>query len=331
MDNLEQDTKHLIDGLEPLHKDLINFTKELTTFARQAGDELSKEVDYIRRKIEELEKKLEEQPLEYKKHSPTTRSDPSDWFSLFTTASGILASSSTIATLATMMSPKVVKGSVVVAAGSARAVSTLTDAALAAVITLIWITTSQILWTLSTSCPLIQDITLCPEEAMSTPELPFSLQLLVVNFGYISYDDTQLCFEIISVGRFPKLKVLHLSEIYHTPYTPPAIITKSATIPQLREYLLETWSKFHSRDTTAHDKAAMVYGFLARHIQLQSFSVYASPREFWVPLFLERDHCSNLRVLCVGNVQVTDTVSPSLAGELQKLPGCVSVSFIFST
>ncbi|KIJ40653.1 hypothetical protein M422DRAFT_256345 [Sphaerobolus stellatus SS14] len=29
-----------------------------------------------------------------------------------------------------------------------------------------WITTSQILWTLSTSCPLIQEVTLCPEEAM---------------------------------------------------------------------------------------------------------------------------------------------------------------------
>ncbi|KIJ46264.1 hypothetical protein M422DRAFT_46271 [Sphaerobolus stellatus SS14] len=137
LDSLKQDTKHLVDGLESLRKDLINFIKELDAFARHVGDKLSKEVNRIRCEIEELEKKLKEQQREYKKHSPTTPSDPSDLFPLFTTASGILASSSTIATLVTMMSAKVVEGSVVVAAGSAGAVSTLTVVAPAMVIALI--------------------------------------------------------------------------------------------------------------------------------------------------------------------------------------------------
>ncbi|KIJ30029.1 hypothetical protein M422DRAFT_268490 [Sphaerobolus stellatus SS14] len=197
-----------------------------------------------------------------------------------------------------------------------------------------WIPTSQILWTLSTSCPLIQEINLHPIGNLSTLDITPaeiqstlvtfpSLQSLMVNFDSVGHDDVRLCFEILAVGRFPNLKVLRLLKIYHTPNTPPAIIMKSVTIPQLREFRLDIWSNFHFQDTTEHNEAAMVYGFLARHPQLRIFSAYSAKKDFWQPLLLERDHCSNLRVLCLGDVEVANVVSPSLAGQLQKLSGSI--------
>ncbi|KIJ40703.1 hypothetical protein M422DRAFT_32140 [Sphaerobolus stellatus SS14] len=203
-----------------------------------------------------------------------------------------------------------------------------------------WINTSQILWTLSISSPLLAEVYLHPEgvempssELISPPEIyptlvifP-SLQSLIVDFAYTGDSDMLLCFEILAVGRFPKLQVLHLLEIYNTPNRPPAITVfiNSATLPQLLEFMLVTRSNVYSQDMTKQAKADVVYRFLARHPLLESLSVLSSNGEFWQPLFLERDHCPNVSVLSVDGMQrrddllATDVITASLAGQLQKL------------
>ncbi|KIJ40688.1 hypothetical protein M422DRAFT_256383 [Sphaerobolus stellatus SS14] len=199
------------------------------------------------------------------------------------------------------------------------------------------ITKSQVLWTLSTSCPLIQEVILHHKREVSTsnitpPEIQSSLvsfpslQSLIVDFNQIDDDDVVLCFEIFSFGRFPKLKVLRLLNIYinlNKPGPPAAtVLMNSATLPQLRELKLQVWSNFYSRDMTNEAKADMTYGFLARHPQLERLAVLSFAGEFWQPLSLERDHCPNVRVLCVdARPEVIDGLSPSLAGQLQKLSG----------
>ncbi|KIJ40700.1 hypothetical protein M422DRAFT_256395 [Sphaerobolus stellatus SS14] len=200
-----------------------------------------------------------------------------------------------------------------------------------------WITKSQILWTLSTSCPLIQEVILHQIGDISTsyitpPEIQSSLvsfpslQSLIVDFNHIDNDDVVLCFEIVSVGRFPKLKALRLLKIYPNPNKPrpPAttILMNSATLPQLLELTLTVRSNFYSRDMTNEAKADMTHRFLARHPQLESMAVLSFAGEFWQPLSLKRDHCPNVRVLCVGaQSEVTDTLSLALAGQLQKFSG----------
>ncbi|KIJ40684.1 hypothetical protein M422DRAFT_256379 [Sphaerobolus stellatus SS14] len=200
-----------------------------------------------------------------------------------------------------------------------------------------WITKSQILCILSTSCPLIQEVILHhimdvstsnitpPEIQSSLVSFP-SLQSLIVNFNHIDNDDVVLCFEIVSIGRFPKLKTLRLFKIYPNPNKPrpPAttILMNSATLPQLRELTLTVLSNVYSRDMTNEAKADMAYGFLARHPQLESMAVLSFAGEFWQPLYLERDHCPNIRVLCVGaQPEVNDALSLALAGQLQKFSG----------
>ncbi|KIJ27495.1 hypothetical protein M422DRAFT_37752, partial [Sphaerobolus stellatus SS14] len=97
----------------------------------------------------------------------------------------------------------------------------------------------------------------------------------------------------------------------------------SATLPQLREFTLTVHSNVYSRDMTDKAKADMGYGFLARHPQLESLAVLSFSGDFWQPLPLERNHCPNIRVLCIGaQPELTDTFS-SLAGQLQKLSGYI--------
>ncbi|KIJ40693.1 hypothetical protein M422DRAFT_256388 [Sphaerobolus stellatus SS14] len=153
-----------------------------------------------------------------------------------------------------------------------------------------------------------------------------SLQSLIVDFNFGVNNDAVLCFEIFSFGRFPKLKVLRLLDIYIKLIKPgpPAttVLMNSATLPQLREFTLRVWSNFYSRDMTNEAKADITYGLLARHPQLESLAVLSFSGQFWRPLSLERDHCPNVRVLCVDAwTEVTDALSPSLAGQLQKLSG----------
>ncbi|KIJ40692.1 hypothetical protein M422DRAFT_256387 [Sphaerobolus stellatus SS14] len=200
-----------------------------------------------------------------------------------------------------------------------------------------WITKSQILWTLSMSCPLIQEVILHhmrdgstsnitpPEIQSSLVSFP-SLQSLIVDFNYINNDDVVLCFEIVFLGHFPKLKALRLLNIYINSNKPgpPAttVLMNSATLPQLREFTLTAHSNIYSRDMTDEAKADMAYGFLARHPQLESLAVLSFDGHFWQPLSLERDHCPNVRILCIdARPEVIDTLSPSLAGQLQKLSG----------
>ncbi|KIJ35418.1 hypothetical protein M422DRAFT_34661, partial [Sphaerobolus stellatus SS14] len=123
------------------------------------------------------------------------------------------------------------------------------------------------------------------------------------------------CFEIFSFGRFAKLKALRLLRIYINPGKPGS----SATLPQLREFTLTVHSNVYSRDMTDKAKADMGYGFLARHPQLESLVVLSFSGDFWQPLSLERNHCPDIRVLCIGpQPELTETFS-SLAGQLQKL------------
>ncbi|KIJ40698.1 hypothetical protein M422DRAFT_256393 [Sphaerobolus stellatus SS14] len=158
-----------------------------------------------------------------------------------------------------------------------------------------WIPTSQILWTLSTSCPLIQEVILRQIGDISTsnitpPEIQSSLvsfpslQSLIVDFNHIDNNDVVLCFEIFSVGRFPKLKALRLRKIYINPNKPgppaTAVLMNSATLPQLLELTLAVHSNFYSRDMTNEAKADMAYGFLARHPQLESLAVLSYAGEF---------------------------------------------------
>ncbi|KIJ24126.1 hypothetical protein M422DRAFT_275168 [Sphaerobolus stellatus SS14] len=204
-----------------------------------------------------------------------------------------------------------------------------------------WITKSQILWTLSTSCPLIQEVILHHIRDISTtnitpPELQSSLvsfpslQSLIVNFNHIENDDLLLCFEIVSFGCFPKLKALRLLNIYINPNKPgppaTAVLINSAILPQLREFTLTVYPNVSYWDMTNEAKADMAYRFLARHPQLESLAVLSFPGDFWQPLSLERDHCPNVRVLCVGT-QVIDAFSSSLAGQRQKLSGSIGPRF----
>ncbi|KIJ31880.1 hypothetical protein M422DRAFT_266369 [Sphaerobolus stellatus SS14] len=189
-----------------------------------------------------------------------------------------------------------------------------------------WIPTSQILQTLSTSCPLIQEVILhqigdispsniTPPEIQSGLVSFSSLQSLIVDFNHIENDDMVPCFEIFSFGRFPKLKALRLLRIYINPGKPGSsaitVLMNSAALLQLREFTLTVYSNVYSRDMTDKAKADMGYGFLARHPQLESLAVLSFSGDFWQPLSLERNYCPTMggQDLAAGEILSTPHVA----------------------